>query len=134
MAPDGEILNLSLNTGSISVTKQPWYVGNNVDPVIFEKYVRANYSLKISDYWKCLSMLKQMESANLFADKHNVLVDFGSIDQFQADTQDLLKFVLAKAMNMQAQSNVAAYLGTTADNIVMRNDPTTGSTVFRKVK
>lgn len=121
-----------LKPQSVPISKQPWFdlrtavellplykeslITHPNSPYDLEsdqyyKYVKQNYSIDVSDYWKCLSVLKVMEKANLFQDKENILSLYGDPDGIQDGFKKVYTFILAKNMNLIARNNVADYLG-----------------------
>lgn len=93
--------------------------------------IPAGAALDISDYWKCLSVTKQMEASNLFSDKASILADFGSIDELTARMKAVQAWVVAKILNKGAQAGIASAFGTSPDNLGSRITKN-GTKVFYK--
>lgn len=93
--------------------------------------VDPNKDIDISNYWKCLSVIKQMRSSDLFSDESVALSHIGSIDFLTTETRRVQAWVVAKSMNAAARRNIADALGTTPDNIGTRLTKA-GTRVFYK--
>ena len=99
-----EPTNLKLKAGRIPITSQDWFdpkyavSGQADNDQNYNKYIRENYSVDLSDYWKCLQTLQTIEKANLFSDPQNkkMLTSFGDIDAITSLFQDTYNFVIYK--------------------------------------
>lgn len=132
-----EPLNLALKQGSRPISSQSWF-----DPVVFSqmdgtnatyaKYIRENYLIDLSDYWKCLSVVDAMRKANLFQDAAGVqdLIGLGSADGVQACFTQGYNYFMAKSLNLLARQNVSTYTGIPANKLQARRT-SSGSVVFK---
>lgn len=79
-------------------------------------------TLDFSDYWKALSVAKEMSKSNLFADEQSILLDFGSIDAILDAVDKAHTFVFIKALNRLARFNIAQATGIPANRLQSRTD------------
>jgi hypothetical protein len=137
-ADDGstqEPLNLLLKQGSTPISQQPWFVFDG--PATHytkqvDQYIRSNYVIDLSDYWKCLSTLNTMLKANLFADPSSQarLYAMGAVDNIDALYKSAHLFFLAKNINLIAQNNVAGYIGAPNGSSLQKAYDTLGNPTY----
>lgn len=107
-----EPTNCDLKPGAVPVSSQSWFDKNNIDQRT-KDYVKANYKIDISDYWKALGILKKMSQSNLFSDPENLayIGSFGTVDSIQKKLKVAHDFIFSKQLNLRAKWNIARYVG-----------------------
>ncbi|PWU11823.1 MAG: hypothetical protein C5B47_00235 [Verrucomicrobia bacterium] len=124
-----EIKNFKLIGRSIKT--QSWFQ----DPLaavknpMFWPFVKKNYMIDISDYWKILGTLKQMQNSNLLKDDVAPLSRFGDIDSLQSEFRNVYQFVLMKALNRVARERLSKDLKIPFDKLGSRKT-SNGKIVF----
>ncbi len=112
-----EPVNLILKTGRAPITSQPFFkpfaTPLEIDNSPMREYLRQNYLIDLSDYWKGLSVIDQMERSKLFADPldQKFLGLFDDMREIEAQFQEAYGFSVCKTMNLQARQNIQGYLG-----------------------
>lgn len=135
--PVGEIINMRL-TGT-SITTQRWYsTGMSTDPATptgaqFWSFVYDNYSIDLSDYWRILSVLAQMQASQLFQDDNSVQGFQGSLTAIEVLFQSAYNFVIAKQLNLRARDQLAQALGIDPARLASRYD-SQGNLIFYQKK
>jgi len=134
--PVGEITNMKLVGASI--TTQNWFSPTmDTDPATpggaqFWKYVNANYTIDLSDYWKILNVLSTMQKSNLFQDDTEVEDFQGSLTKVSDLFQSAYSFVIAKQMNIRARGFLAQNLGIPSDQLASRYDSKNNIIFYQK--
>jgi hypothetical protein len=104
--------------------------------MMLKQWASPKIALTISDYWQGLSISEQIKAAPYFKagpidlEKYGYL---GTMQTFVKKYDYFHQFAIAKGLNYLAYNNIARYLGTTADKIVMRGYTPQGLGVFRHV-
>lgn len=135
--PVGEITNMKLI--GTSITTQAWYsITMSTDPAtpsgqMFWAYLNKNYVLDMSDYWKCLQVLKTMKSSNLFSDDLDIQ---SRLDSMQSIEDQFLKthdFFMKKQLNILARKNLASRLNIPYNQLGSRYDSKGNLIFYQKV-
>lgn len=95
----------------------------------FWSFVRKNYVLDMSDYWRILGTLATMKKANLFQDDTTVQDTTDDLDIIQERFQTAYQFVIAKQLNLRARQFLASNLGIPPSLIASRHD-SKGNVIF----
>lgn len=127
---NGTVVNMQLKVGAVDVSQTPWFlddIKNKRTPYLnakYKPYIKANYSIDISDYWKCLNVIKMMRSSEILRDRVDDQVlniaQFGSIDDLLKDFQEVYNFTMVKNLNRLARTQVAQSLGIPAEKLASR--------------
>lgn len=139
---DGTIQNMALDPGAKDISTMSWYQADNAfgrDPrqnPLFYPYLKANYGVDVSDYWKCLSVLDLMQRSNILGSitaNFNLTLHLTTMANIQAKFKAAYNFVMVKGLNRVARANLAARLGIPATKLASRK-LSTGQLIFYQSK
>jgi len=113
---DGTVINMQLGRGATDVSRANFYktdVKLKKNPIVnplFQPYIRKNYGVNASDYWKCLSVIKTMQQSNILGDelaKENLDPIYGTMSAIEQTFNSAYKFMTCKALNVLARQRLS---------------------------
>jgi hypothetical protein len=98
------------------------------------RYPIVGSGFNATDYWRALSLVNQLESAQLMSDYSQSLIPhFSSANALKSQFEKTFTFLQAKMLNLYARKNIANYLNVReASQLCVRRDAS-GTPIYRAV-